>query len=148
MKPVPAGDTRISSNVFYEDASAAIDFLCRAFGFEVRVKVEGANGAVPYSELTFGEGVVHVSTARGENRSSPRAVGGAITQSVGVIVDDVDAHYAHAKAAGADIIRAPENDDYGDDFWTDRSYGARDPEGHHWWFWQRLKVGANFSRKS
>jgi uncharacterized glyoxalase superfamily protein PhnB len=54
-------------------------------------------------------------------------------------VDDVDAHHAQATELGARIVREPKTTDYGDGYWTDRSYGALDCEGHLWWFMQRLR---------
>jgi uncharacterized glyoxalase superfamily protein PhnB len=56
-----------------------------------------------------------------------------------IFVDDAEAHCARARAAGAKIFREPKVDDYGDDYWADKTYGAVDPEGHHWWFMQRLR---------
>ena len=56
-----------------------------------------------------------------------------------VFVDNADAHCAQARAAGARIVAEPEDHDYGDEYWTDRSYGAVDPEGHLWWFSQRVR---------
>jgi uncharacterized glyoxalase superfamily protein PhnB len=145
MKNPPAGWPRISSSIFYDDAGAAIDWLCKAFGFEVRLKVEGDGGRIEHSELIFGEGLVGVSSAGGgekawkQKMASPRALGGRNTQCIGIHVDDVDAHCARARAAGATIFYEPETTDYGDDYWADRSYGAIDPEGHHWWFMQRVR---------
>jgi uncharacterized glyoxalase superfamily protein PhnB len=52
----------VSSALFYEDAAAAIDWLCRAFGFEVRLKVEGEGGRIEHSELTFGNGLIMVGS--------------------------------------------------------------------------------------
>jgi uncharacterized glyoxalase superfamily protein PhnB len=144
MKPTPPGWPRISSSVFYDDPQAGIDWLCRAFGFEVRLKVEGDDGRIHHSELTFGEGLVMVSGTGGSESPqnlyrSPRALGGGITQALALHIDDVDAHHARAVAAGAKIVRAPTTSDYGDDYWSDRSYGALDPEGHLWWFMQRIR---------
>ncbi|HKQ71600.1 MAG TPA: VOC family protein [Polyangiaceae bacterium] len=144
MKPPPAGWPRLSASVFYDDPKAAIDWLCRAFGFELRMKVEGDDGSIVHSELCFGEGLVMVSGSKGEQpwqRSfrSPRSLGGSVTQALALHVDDVDAHHARAVQAGAEIIREPRTDDYGDDYWSDRTYGAIDPEGHLWWFMQRVK---------
>lgn len=144
MKQPPEGWPRISSAVFYDDASAAIDFLTRAFGFEVRLRIEGEGGRIEHSELTFGEGLIMVGEA-GKVREqpmptrSPRSVGGANTQAMCICVDDVDAHAVRARAAGAVISAEPSTHDYGDDYWTDRVYQAVDPEGHHWWFMQRLR---------
>ena len=146
MKRPPQGWPRISSAVFYDDAGKAIDFLCRAFGFEVRLKIEGEGGRIEHSELVLGEGLVMVSSPGGSSERkvpvpgrSPRSVGGVNTQMLGVFVDDADAHCARARAAGAKIIDQPTTSDYGEDYWSDRSYEAVDPEGHHWWFSQRLR---------
>lgn len=145
MKDTPAGWPRISSSVFYDDPAAAIDWLCRAFGFEVRLKVEGEGGRIEHSELTFGEGLIMVGGTGGDARPgvermvSPRSCKGANTQLLCVCVDDVDAHCAHARASGARVFREPETSDYGADYWTDRTYGAEDPEGHLWFFLQRIR---------
>jgi len=72
---------------------------------------------------------------------SPHAVDGRITQALCVCVDDADAHCARARAAGAIIAEEPTTHDYGDDYWADRTYGCLDPEGHLWWFMQRLHTG-------
>ncbi len=146
MREPPKDWPRISSSVFYEDASSAIDFLCRAFGFEVRLKVEGEGGRIEHSELVFGGGLVMVGSADGKspkpNRewmASPRQTSGKNTQALCIFVDDADAHCAHARAAGATIVLEPVTSDYGEEYWADRSYLARDPEGHHWWFMQRVR---------
>ena len=150
MKPTPAGWPRISQSIYYRDPAAAIDWLCRAFGFELRLKVEDDAGGIVHSELTFGEGLVmvggagrtdHGKEAWQERMKSPKDVDGANTQAACLFVDDVDAHCAHARAEGASIFREPVTSDYGDDYWSDRTYGAVDPEGHMWWFMQRMKTG-------
>jgi uncharacterized glyoxalase superfamily protein PhnB len=146
MKQVPEGWPRISSSLFYEDAAAAIDWLCRVFGFEVRLRVEGEGGRIEHSERVYGDGLVMVGEASGKASrtvplpsASPRAQGGANTQTLCVFVDDVDEHCEQARAAGAEIIQGPETHDYGEDYWADRVYRAVDLEGHHWWFMQRVR---------
>jgi uncharacterized glyoxalase superfamily protein PhnB len=145
MKPTPPGWPRISSALFYEDASAAIDWLCRAFGFEVQLKVEGEGGRIEHSELVFGGGLLMVGESTKRERSpyrrSPKEVGGANTQNLMVYVDDVEAHCKRAREAGAKITIEPETHDYGEEYWADRSYGCEDPGGHHWWFSERLHTG-------
>lgn len=148
-RPPPTGLPRITSAVFYDDASAAIDWLCRVFGFELRLVVKSEHGHVEYSELTFGEGMISVNESGGKSTRpeplpcvSPRAVGGVNTQVLCVCVDDVDAHCAQARAAGARIVDEPRTADYGDGYWSDRSYRAIDLEGHQWWFMQRLRDAA------
>jgi uncharacterized glyoxalase superfamily protein PhnB len=142
MKKTPDGWPRISVGIWYDDAPGAIDWLCRAFGFEVRIKIQGEDGAIHHSELTYGEGVIMVGTAGlkdGPLRKSPRSLGGSNTQSMMVYVDDADAHCAQARAAGAKIIAEPKTTDHGPEYWADRSYEAEDLEGHRWWFSQRVR---------
>lgn len=143
MKPTPAGWPRISASVFYEDAARAIDWLSKAFGFEVRLKVEGEGGRIEHSELVYGDGLIMVGsmTKRPERTwaASPKALGGRSTQSLCIYVDDVEAHCAAARAAGATIVQEPKTDDYGDDYGANRSYEAVDLEGHHWWFMQQVR---------
>ncbi|MGZ3418764.1 MAG: VOC family protein [Polyangiales bacterium] len=142
MKPTPKGWPRISVAVFYDDAAKAIDWLVKAFGFEVRLKVEGEGGAIEHSELTYGDGMVMVSQAgKRPHYRSPRTAGGN-TQSMMIYVDDVEAHCARAREAGAKIIEEPKVHDYGEEYWTDRGYECEDHEGHHWWFYERLKSGS------
>ncbi len=144
MKSPPTGWPRMSASVFYIDPRTAIGWLCRAFGFELRLLVEGDDGKIHHSELVHGEALVMVSGTEGKEpwqsvNRSPRSLDGAITQALAFHIDDVDAHHAVAVAAGAKIVRAPRTEDYGADHWSDRSYGALDPEGHLWWFMQRLR---------
>lgn len=73
MKPPPQGWPRISSALFYDDAPAAIEWLCRAFGFEVRLEVEGEGGRIEHSELVYGDGLIMVSSAGGRAGSKPHA---------------------------------------------------------------------------
>jgi uncharacterized glyoxalase superfamily protein PhnB len=143
MKPTPPGWPRISSALYYDDAARAIEWLCSAFGFEVRLKIEGERGRIEHSELIYGDGVIMVGQAGHPGkpvfRRSPGRADGANTQNMMVYVDDVAAHCARARAAGATIVSEPATHDYGPEYWTDRGYECRDIEGHHWWFMQRLR---------
>jgi uncharacterized glyoxalase superfamily protein PhnB len=147
MKPTPKGWPRLSSSLLYDDAAAAIDWLSKAFGFETRLRVEGDGGMIIHSELTYGDAVIMVSTA-GRKRPdrpklppmvSPKSLGGANTQGLMLYVDDVDEHFRTASDGGATIIDEPSVHDYGEEYWSDRSYGALDCEGHMWWFTERLR---------
>jgi len=147
MKPTPKGWPRLSASVYYEDPRAAIDWLCKAFDFEKRMVVEGDDGTIVHSELMYGEGMVMVGgtakTAKDEKLSgktaSPKSLDGKFTSAFCFFVDDCDAHHKVAVEHGATIVREPTTSDYGDDYWSDRSYGALDPEGHLWWFMQRVR---------
>ena len=143
MKPTPPGWPRISTSLYYDDAAMAIDWLCDAFGFEVRLKVEGEGGRIEHSELVLGEGVVMVAGAEKADKfpqiRSPKQVDGANTQNLFVYVDDVVAHCERARAKGARIVVEPKVSDYGEDYWSDKSYECVDAGGHHWWFSERLR---------
>ena len=145
MKATPPDWPRISSGLYYRDPKGMIDWLCRAFGFEVRIMVEGEDGRIEHSELTYGEGLIMVGGERTDAATrwgvafrSPLTAG-CNTQGLMVYVDDVDAHCTRARAEGARIVDEPSLHDYGDEYWADRSYGAVDPEGHLWWFSQRIR---------
>lgn len=150
-KPTPRGWPRLSVALFYEDPRAAIDWLCRAFGFEVRLLVEGPGGRVEHSELEYGDGLVMVagttpSPAKADEAwrqriASPGQLGNRYTANVCLHIDDADAHCAQAREHGADIVYEPKTTDYGGDYWADRSYACFDPEGHLWWFMQRVSTG-------
>jgi len=146
MQPTPPGWPRFSSAVVYQDAAAAIDWLCDAFGFQIRLKVEGEGGRIEHCELEYGGGALMIAQETPDSPRkwrqvfrSPRSLGGANTQSLMFYVDDADAHCAHARTRGAVIVEEPATHDYGQDHWSDRSYGALDPEGHLWWVTQRVR---------
>ena len=146
MKPTPPGWPRMSSSAHYQDAARMIDWLCEAFGFELRLKVEGDDGRIEHSELTYGDAVLMVGAERrgtrwGIRAASPKTAG-IETGGLMLYLDDVDAHCAQARAHGATIVSEPAVHDYGEDYWADRSYGAQDLDGHVWWFTQRLRSKA------
>jgi uncharacterized glyoxalase superfamily protein PhnB len=117
----------------YRDANAAIDWLCRAFGFERHMVVPGEDGTVAHAQLTFGNGMIMLGSQRNDDfcklQKTPAEVGGVGTQSAYVIVADPDAHHAVAVKAGARVVREPESPEYGG-----RMYSCHDPEGHLWTF--------------
>jgi PhnB protein len=120
----------LSPYVFYEDLGAALEFLVSAFGFSVRMRNENPDGSLSHCEMTVGDSVLMMGTP--PDYRNPAALGG-VTVGMHVHVDDVDAHYERAVAAGAKPDRPPTDQPYGV-----RSYGALDPEGHQWWFAQPL----------
>ena len=124
------------SAVYYRDPPAALDWLEKAFGFQRQFVVTDSEGRVCHSEMRFGDGYLMVCGPwPGMPATSPAAVDGRNTQSVHVqLQDGIDAHYERARAAGADIVRELE-----DQFYGDRVYAARDPEGHVWSFGQTVR---------
>jgi uncharacterized glyoxalase superfamily protein PhnB len=117
----------------YRDANAAIDWLCRAFGFEKHLVVPDGAGGVAHAQLVLGSGMIMLGSARdddfGKLQKTPAQVGGVGTQSAYIVVADVDAHHARAVGAGAKVAHPLEDKDYGG-----RGYSCLDPEGHLWSF--------------
>lgn len=118
----------------YRDSKAAVDWLVRAFGARVRERVVDDEGQVTHGELLFGSGVVVVTRAGVQSPwVGPGALRGKLAGFLVVTVDDVDAHCAVARRAGAAIRAEPETS------WGQRRYRCRDPEGHEWCFTQQVR---------
>ncbi len=118
----------IRSAVFYQDPKAALAWLEKAFGFELSMLLEDAEGNVAHSQMDFGDSYVMIGQEWSADHKSPKSVGGKNTQTVHIQIDtDLDEHFARAKAAGAVIDAEPEMQFYGD-----KTYRCRDPEGHIW----------------
>lgn len=117
----------------YRDAVKAVDWLCRAFGFEKRLVVSGDEGEIAHAQLMFGNGMVMLGSARDDAfdklQSPLKTPDEPVSQSPYVIVNDVDEHHEQAMAAGARIVTPPEDQDYGG-----RLYSCRDFEGNLWNF--------------
>ena len=117
----------------YKDAPAAIDWLCKAFGFKKHLVVLGETGTIAHAQLVFGNGMVMLGSARDDEfgkLQKPLATPDTpVSKSAYVIVNDVDAHYARAVSAGARVVTPPEDQDYGG-----RLYTCRDPGGNLWNF--------------
>jgi uncharacterized glyoxalase superfamily protein PhnB len=113
----------------YNDAPAAIEWLARAFGFVKRAVYPGPDGTVAHAEMSFGSGVIMLGSPRPEKNWVSAKDLPAVNQTIYVVVDDPNAHYERAKAAGAEIVIELKDEDYGS-----RGYTARDPEGNYWSF--------------
>lgn len=114
----------------YRDASAAIDWLKSAFGFEEQAVHRGDDGTVHHAELRLGAGLIMLgeySDGGWMGGRPPDAL--ASTLSLYVVVEDPDAHHRRATSAGAQIVRELTDQDYGS-----REYSARDLEGNLWSF--------------
>jgi PhnB protein len=126
----------------YEDVGTAADWLCSAFGFRPSgEQYRDEEGRVTHAELAYGDGEVMLGFASPDYRSprrhaqeceqaakwldNPYVVDGVLVQ-----VEDLDRHLEHARAAGAEILRGPDDQPFG------RLYTAADVEGHRWMFVQ------------
>jgi|SRR6185436_16620904 len=122
--------------VCYLDPKAAFDWLQKAFGFEIEMVIEDEAGNPVHSELRYGNGVVMVGGEWTSDHKSPASIGRKCTQTVHMqMSEDIDKHCERARKAGAEILQEPDTQFYGD-----RTYRARDPEGHIWTFGQTVKV--------
>jgi len=111
----------------YRDEQAAMAWLERAFGFARHAVFTDDDGDVVHAEMRLGPGIVMIGAA-------PESEEGF---NVYVHVEDVDAHHARAVSAGAEITRPLADTGYGS-----REYGARDLDGHYWYFGTYLPAPA------
>ena len=127
----PRGGAAIIPGLRYADAPRALAWLCDAFGFEKHLVVEGENGTIAHAQLTYRNAMIMLGSARDDDGclTVRPADAGGVTQAPYVVVDDVDAHCARARAAGAEIVMEPADQDYGG-----RLYSCHDPEKHLWHF--------------
>jgi uncharacterized glyoxalase superfamily protein PhnB len=132
----------ITPYLLYEDVSAALRFLAKAFGLRRSGAVNrDAKGRITHAVMRFGKDFVMMGWP-GPKYRNPRHLGAA-TQSLYVNVDNVDRHCARAKKAGAVIIEEPK-----DTFYGARRYGAEDREGHQWYFAESIRKQRKKPRKA
>ena len=132
----PASRPAIVPALSYRDARAAFEWLQKAFGFEIEMLIEDDAGNLVHSELRYADGVVMVGTEWTDEMRSPASINRKCTQTVHMhMTENIDAHCERARAAGAEILQEPATQFYGD-----RTYRARDPEGHIWTFGQTVQV--------
>jgi len=121
--------------LFYLDPFAALDFLERAFGFERVLVLTDEHGNLAHSQMNFRGAAVMIGSEWSDDHRSPASLGRKCTQTVHVALEDgIDAHCEQARAARAEILAEPD-----DQFYGDRTYRARDPEGHIWTFSQPVR---------
>ena len=134
LKPIDG--PRFTPYLLYRDVGKALKFLSRAFGFKPAGDLmKDDDGVVQHASMMFGDGLVMMGYP-GKKYKNPKKLG-HVTQSLYVMVDDVDAHYKKAKKAGARILEKPS-----DLFYGHRRYGASDPEGHEWYFAANIREDA------
>jgi uncharacterized glyoxalase superfamily protein PhnB len=119
--------TQVIPYIFYHDVPAALDWLAHAFGFTEMMRTGTPRGGM-HGEMTFDGHSIMMGQGSAELQMQSVSDTKVATQGVFIYLDDVDAHYERARAAGARIDKTPEDLPYG------RSYTARDLEGHPWFF--------------
>jgi uncharacterized glyoxalase superfamily protein PhnB len=118
----------------YQDAPAAVEWLIKAFGFERHLVVPDDDGGVAHAELKFSGGMIMLSSARDDEFGQllkPPAEGNSsvVTNTIYVVVKDVEGHFRRAEAARATVVTPPTAQDFGGS-----NYTCRDPEGYLWTF--------------
>lgn len=127
VQPIPEGYPRLSPYLCVDDAARAIDFYCEVLGAGERMRMAGPDGKVGHAELTLGESVIMLADEHPDiGFLSPGRIGGTAV-TLHTYVEDVDAVFERALAAGAKSLRPVENQFYGD-----RSAQFEDPFGHRW----------------
>jgi uncharacterized glyoxalase superfamily protein PhnB len=124
----------ITPYLLYEDADATMDWLARAFGFREVSRMAGVAGGLHLEIEIADDGTRIYAGSPPEGFRNPAEVGS--TTLMYVLVDDVDAHHARAREAGAEITEEPNDQPYGH-----RRYTCTDPEGHQWTFASELTSG-------
>ncbi len=128
----PPGTPQIIPYMYYQDADAALEFMERAFGFEVESAIRNpTDGKVLTSTVRMGTGKIMVGPGMDAFGTRGTPDPDFVSVMTYVYVEDVDAHYARAKAAGAQIRAEPH-----EHFGGHRQYTASDPGGHRWTFAQ------------
>lgn len=127
VKPIPDDYPRVTPYLCVDGAAAAIDFMVEVFGASERMRIAAPDGKIGHAEVAIGDSLIMVSDEYPEmDVMGPNSFGGtAVTLSV--YVEDADATYAKAIAAGATAERPVETHFYGD-----RSGQFVDPFGHRW----------------
>ncbi len=127
VSPVPEGYHTLKTYLAVEDAARAIDFYKEAFGAEETVRMPGPDGSVAHAELQIGDSKLMLSDPFPQSDVRPPTERGGPTASVFMYVDDADAVFERAQAAGATVAMPLENM-----FWGDRFGSLADPFGHVW----------------
>ena len=128
---MPESRSTIMPALRYNDAQAAMNWLCQVFGLERHAVYQGPDGTIAHAELALGGGMIMLGSAKddtyGRGFRAPDELGGVETRSAYIVVADVDAVYARAQAAGAVVVRPLKDTGYGS-----REFTVKDPEGHSW----------------
>jgi PhnB protein len=127
VKPIPDGYHSITPYLHIKDAAAAIDFYAEAFGARELMRMTMPDGTIGHAEMQIGDSpFMFAEESEQWNNPSPKTLGG-VTAGMMVYVEDVDAIFRQAVAAGATVVQ-----EVTDQFYGDRSGTVRDPFGHHW----------------
>lgn len=126
-----AGSTLIPS-LRYHDAPAAVDWLCRVFGFSRNAVYENPDGTIAHAQLTLGHGMIMLGSAKSKGPHAhllahPSELHGRQTGGIYLYVEDCEVLYAAVQAAGAKVTQELHEPDY-----SSKAFSCLDPEGYLW----------------
>jgi PhnB protein len=128
VNPIPKGYHTATPYLIVKDAARAIEFYKKAFGAMELMRMPGAGGKIGHAEIKIGDSPIMLADeVPGMGFRSPESIGGSPV-SILLYVEDVDAVFNEAVAAGAKVQRP-----VADQFYGDRSGGVTDPFGHVWY---------------
>lgn len=120
VQAIPEGYRTVTPYLVVEGAERLLDFVKEAFGAAERMRMPGPNGTIGHAEVTIGDSVVMLADGSDQWPARPG--------TIHLYVEDSDATYERALAAGATSVREPRTEFYGD-----RMAGVTDPAGNEWW---------------
>jgi PhnB protein len=128
VKPIPEGYHTVTPYLCVNDARRALDFYKKAFGAVELMRMDQPDGTVGHAEIQIGDSRIMLADEYPHmGFKSPQSIGGTPVM-IHLYVDNVDALYAQAVAAGAKSTRPVK-----DEFYGDRAGGLDDPFGHKWY---------------
>jgi PhnB protein len=120
VKPIPEGFHTVTPFLLADDAAELIEFIENAFDGKIKYLMKSDDGMVRHSEMIIGNSIIMISNGTELYKSMP--------SMLHLYVEDVDSVYKNAINAGAESLREPTNEFYGD-----RSAGVKDKWNNQWW---------------
>jgi len=134
VKAIPDGYHSVQPYLYFKSSANAIAFYAKAFGATERLRMAGKDGKIGHAEIQIGDSCVMMADEHPSiGAYSPEHYGG-VPMSLMIYVEDCDAVYKSAIAAGAKSVREP-----ADQFYGDRTAGVADPFGFHWYIGTHIK---------
>jgi PhnB protein len=134
VKPIPDGYHSVQPYMHMKDCAGAIAFYQKAFGAREKFRMPAPDGRITHAEIEIGDSTIMMSDEAPDfDAYSPEYFGGSPV-SLMIYTENCDAMYARALATGAQSVREPADQPYGD-----RMAGVKDPFGYKWWIGTHIK---------
>lgn len=133
-KPIPDGYHSVQPYLMLDNCAEAIAFYIKAFGAKEKFRMPRKDGRIAHAEIQIGDSVVMMADEASEMEAFALKHFGGSPVSLLIYTEDCDAMYRQALSAGAQSVREPADQPYGD-----RMSGVRDPFGYKWWIATHVK---------